>query len=87
MSHFTLWHSHQPNSNSPYTAQSDYISPPFSITFGPEESEKSIQVPIIDDSLREHSEFFTVQLTVLYNGSFFSQKMLAMIEILYSDCK
>ena len=75
-----------------YAAGSDYIRQSLSITFGPNEDEISIQVPIISDSLRERSETFHGHLTVhsLQQCNIYSTNVAqhnTTIEIIYNDCK
>ena len=65
----------------------DYIRQFIDITFGPDEDEKSIQVPIIRDSLRERSETFYGRFFVGLPYTRCQQLDTATIEILYNDCK
>ena len=58
------------------------------MTFGPDEYEKSVQVPIINDSSRERSENFSGNLDILIHPILdFTAVSQATIEILYNDCK
>lgn len=76
-----------------YAAGLDYIGQSFFITFGPDEDEKSIQVPIVRDSLREHSETFYGHLMVHHlqcYSNVHSTDVIqhhTIIEIIYNDCK
>ena len=65
----------------------DYIRQSFDITFGPDEDEKSIRVPIIRDSLRERSETFFGRFFEGIPYTRCAQLDTATIEILYNDCK
>ena len=72
-------------------ASEDYNSTSLSVTFDPGESEMSVQVPIINDLLREESETFYGNLMFYYQSELLQQVQLtgvtASIEILYNDCK
>ena len=69
--------------------QDDYISRSVNVTFGPDESEKSVLVSIINDSSRERSEDFFSHLTISHQSEdlMFQQVVGATIVILYNDCK
>ena len=57
------------------------------MTFRPGESEKSIQVPIINDLSREESEMFYGSLMISYQSDLLRQFAKASIQILINDCK
>ena len=57
------------------------------MTFRPGESEKSIQVPIINDLSREESEMFYGSLMISYQSDLLWQFARASIQILINDCK
>ena len=61
------------------------------MTFRPDEYEKSVQVPIINDVLREEPEIFYGNLMFYYQSELLQQVqfagLTASIEILYNDCK
>ena len=67
--------------------QDDYISTNCNVTFSPDESEKSVQVPIINDSSRERSEIFYSYLTFSRESEFLPQSAGSITEIAYNDCK
>ena len=66
-----------------HAAEGDYYAQNLSVIFGPDDFEKSIRVPIINDTFREKSEIFYGKLSVNVPG----QPMVTTIKILYSDCK
>ena len=70
-------------------ASEDYNSTNLTVTFHPDESEKSVRVPITNDLLREESETFYGNLMCYYQSEFLQQVtgLTASIEILYNDCK
>jgi hypothetical protein len=71
-----------------FEGQEDYESLSLSVTFTPDESEKSVRVLIINDNSREDSEIFYGNLTTSHSESL--AKIItaaATIEISYSDCK
>ena len=59
------------------------------MTFGPDEYEKSVQVPIINDSSRERSEIFYGRLSISTQSRSLARVTIAQatIEISYNDCK
>ena len=60
------------------------------MTFGPDESETTVQVPIINDLSREKSETFYGNLMFNYQSELLLQVHLTGvtgIKILYNDCK
>ena len=67
----------------------DYISQSLNITFGPDETEKTIRVPIINDISRERSESFFGKLEISPQSESSARVTVsvAMVEISYSDCK
>ena len=67
--------------------QDDYISTSCNVTFSPDESEKSVKVPIINDLSREHSEIFYSYLTFSHQSEFLPRSAGAITEISYNDCK
>ena len=71
-----------------YIAQRDYNSQRVSVTFSPDELEKSVRVPIIDDSLRERSEMFYGYLRISPPSAHIARVTTsrATIEISYNDC-
>ena len=71
------------------TAQSDYDSQNISVTFGPDEFEKSVQVQITNDSLPERSEIFYGNLSISTQSRDLAEVTAAgaTIEISYNDCK
>ena len=74
-----------------YTAiigQEDYCSLSLSVTFTPDEFEKSVQVLIVNDILSEDSETFYGNLRISHSESLARVvTAAATIEILSSDCK
>lgn len=66
----------------------DYTSQHISVAFSPDESEKTIRVPIIDDSLRECSETFYGYLRISPISAHIARVTTARatIEISYNDC-
>ena len=74
-----------------YVAQKDYNSRSLNVTFGPDELEKSVRVPIINDPSREGSEKFFGNLGISDQpgllGLVLPTTDVAVIEILYNDCK
>ena len=68
--------------------QEDYISQSLSVTFSPDELEKPIRVPIIDDPLLERSETFYGQLMISFSSAHIARitTARASIEISYNDC-
>ena len=68
--------------------QEDYGSLSLSVTFTPDEFEKSIQVLIVNDTLLEDSETFYGNLRTSHSESLAKVvTAAATIEISYSDCK
>ncbi len=64
--------------------QEDYGSLSLNVTFTPDEFEKSVQVPIINDTSREGSEVFYGNLMTSYCAVITAA---ATIEISSNDCK
>ena len=56
------------------------------VTFRSNDTHKRIQVRIIDDSLRERRETFSVSISSS-SPNIFLRRPKATIEILYNDCK
>ena len=73
--------------------QKDFISTTIDVLFSPDESEKSVHVPIMNDTDPERSEYFYGHLIISHPTE--SEHLLqlttvilrAKIEILYNDCK
>ena len=67
----------------------DYSSRSLNVTFGPDETEKTIRVPIINDISRERSETFFGNLEISAQLESFARVKVspAVVEISYSDCK
>ena len=71
-----------------HVAQEDYSTRSFPVTFRPDDSEKTIMVPILNDLSRERSETFYGRLISCQSEHL--AKVItaeAVIEISYSDCK
>ena len=67
--------------------QDDYNSKSLNVTFSPDESEKTVQVSIINDFSRENSESFFGYLMITHQSEFLPQSAGAVIEISFNDCK
>ena len=70
--------------------QEDYNSTSIDVTFSPDESVRSVHVPIINDSSPEPSEFFYVYLTISHQSEHLQSATVtlrAVAEILFNDCK
>ena len=68
--------------------QEDYSSLSLSVTFTPDDFEKSVRVLIVNDTLSEDSETFYGNLRISHSeGLARVITAAATIEILYSDCK
>lgn len=69
--------------------QEDYISQSLRVTFSPDELEKTVQVPIINDYSLECSEMFYGQLRISSSSANIARITIARasIEISYNDCK
>ena len=72
-----------------HAAEEDYDSQDISVVFGPDEFEKSVRVPIINDSLRERSEIFYGHLGISTQSRSLARVIIRQvtIEISYNDCK
>ena len=68
--------------------QEDYSSLSLSLTFTPDESEKSVRVSIINDTIREDSEIFYGNLMMASHLESLAEIITAeaTIEISYNDC-
>ena len=69
-----------------HAAEEDYYAHNLSMIFGPDEFERSVRVPIINDPFREKLETFYGKLSVDVPGQL-TVIVITTIEILYSDCK
>ena len=72
-----------------HVVQEDYNSTNFAVTFSPDESEKIIMVPILDDLSRERFETFYGILVISHQSEHLAKVITAeaVIIISYSDCK
>ena len=68
--------------------QEDYSSVRLSVTFSPDESEKSVRVSIIDDTIHEDSEIFYGNLMTVSHSESLAKIITAAatIEISYNNC-
>ena len=69
-----------------YAATADYGSTTALLTFEPADMEECVTIPIVNDTILEDNEFFSVMLVTSDSGVMFT-RVMSSVEIMDDDCK